>query len=401
MSRSIRRVAIAIGVAFLLTLSSGLGSLARAQGLVHIVAPGDTLSALALRYGVSVRALASANGLANPNLIYVGQRLVLPPGEASATPAIHTVRSGETLGQIARLYGTSVKVLAEANGLANPDWIYSGQSLAIPSGLGEEASWVELVPSVVKPGDTVVIRVPRDKVSAVQGRLGETHLRFFEEDSYYWALVGFSAWAVPGQMLLHLSVTELSGEGSELTRVVRIGTASFPQERIYLPREKIRLLDPELIRKENGRLRGICAEFTPERLWNRQFILPVEGEFSSLFGSGRSYNGGPIASRHEGLDIAAPEGTPVRAAARGQVVLAEELTVRGGAVIINHGAGVYSGYYHLSKVAIGLGREVRQGEVIGEVGSTGLSTGPHLHWELRVGGVHVSPLEWTQRAIPG
>ncbi len=459
MGRSFRRLAIATVVAFLLILSSGLGSLARAQGQVHIVAPGDTLSALALRYGTSVTALASANGLANPNLIFagqrlviptgdagkvppspqriyiakggdtlygiaqrygvsvdvlvrlnglmnpsllkVGQRLVLPPGEPSALPAIHIVRSGETLGQIVGLYGTSVKALVEANVLANPDWIYPGQSLSIPSGIGEKASWVEVLPSVVKPGDTVVIRVPRDKASAIQGRLGETQLRFLEEDSYYWALVGVSAWVAPGQTVLHLSLTEPSGERSELTRAVKIGMANFPVERIYLLREKIALLDPEQVRKENALLRKICAEFTPERLWDGRFMLPLEGRFTSPFGSGRSYNGGPIASRHGGLDIASPEGAPVAVAARGRVVLAEELTVRGGAVIIDHGAGVYGGYCHLSEISVELGEEVRRGQAIGEVGSTGLSTGPHLHWELRVGGVHVSPLEWTQRAIPG
>jgi murein DD-endopeptidase MepM/ murein hydrolase activator NlpD len=87
----------------------------------------------------------------------------------------------------------------------------------------------------------------------------------------------------------------------------------------------------------------------------------------------------------------------VVAAAAGVVALAEPLAVRGNAVIIDHGAGVLSGYYHLDRIVVNAGQTVAQGELIGEVGSTGLSTGSHLHWELRVGGVAVLPSEWVER----
>jgi murein DD-endopeptidase MepM/ murein hydrolase activator NlpD len=82
------------------------------------------------------------------------------------------------------------------------------------------------------------------------------------------------------------------------------------------------------------------------------------------------------------------------------VALAGPLEVRGNAVILDHGWGVYSGYYHLSEVVVAEGQLVAQGEMIGRLGNTGLSTGAHLHWEMRVGGVLVDPLEWTTRLIP-
>jgi murein DD-endopeptidase MepM/ murein hydrolase activator NlpD len=82
------------------------------------------------------------------------------------------------------------------------------------------------------------------------------------------------------------------------------------------------------------------------------------------------------------------------------VALAEELTVRGKVVIIDHGLGVYSSYYHLSEITVQVGQNVEPGDPIGKVGSTGLSTGCHLHWEIRVGGVYVDPLQWTQQVFP-
>ncbi|MFQ6000830.1 MAG: M23 family metallopeptidase, partial [Anaerolineae bacterium] len=84
----------------------------------------------------------------------------------------------------------------------------------------------------------------------------------------------------------------------------------------------------------------------------------------------------------------------------GRIALAEELTVRGKTVIIDHGLGVHTGYFHLSEIAVVPGQEVERGTLIGYVGSTGLATGAHLHWEMRIGEIGVDPTEWTARAIP-
>jgi murein DD-endopeptidase MepM/ murein hydrolase activator NlpD len=82
------------------------------------------------------------------------------------------------------------------------------------------------------------------------------------------------------------------------------------------------------------------------------------------------------------------------------VALAEPLQVRGNVVILDHGLGVYSGFWHLSQIDVAAGQTVGEGEVVGLVGNTGLSTGPHLHWEMRVLDVPVDPVQWTQQAFP-
>jgi murein DD-endopeptidase MepM/ murein hydrolase activator NlpD len=103
-----------------------------------------------------------------------------------------------------------------------------------------------------------------------------------------------------------------------------------------------------------------------------------------------------VTSYHPGVDLAAPLNAPVAAAAAGRVVYAGPLVVRGNSVMIDHGAGVISGYHHLTDVTVQTGQMVNAGDVVGHVGSTGLSEAPHLHWEVVVRGITVDPMPWTQ-----
>ena len=101
-------------------------------------------------------------------------------------------------------------------------------------------------------------------------------------------------------------------------------------------------------------------------------------------------------SAHAGEDFSAPPGTVVRAPAAGTVLLAEPLLVRGNAVILDHGGGVLTGYWHMQKLDVQPGQQVEAGQALGEVGSTGLSTGAHLHWEFRVRGAAADPMQWVE-----
>ncbi len=129
-----RRMQI-IGLVLILTLSSAVSVVAQSS-TIHIVQPGENLFRIGLRYGVTVNALAAANGLSNSNRIYVGQRLVVPTGGATSSPGVssgvHIVQRGESLYRIALRYGVSYQTLAAANGIANPNHIYVGQRLVIP-----------------------------------------------------------------------------------------------------------------------------------------------------------------------------------------------------------------------------------------------------------------------------
>jgi murein DD-endopeptidase MepM/ murein hydrolase activator NlpD len=129
-----------------------------------------------------------------------------------------------------------------------------------------------------------------------------------------------------------------------------------------------------------------------------RFAAPLHGTFrhTSQFGSRRTYGNNPALSAHAGEDYSAVAGTPVYAPANGTVALAEQLFVRGNAVVLDHGNGVFTGYWHMSELQVKTGEQVEPGQLLGKVGSTGLSTGAHLHWEMRVEGMAVDPLQWLE-----
>ncbi|PWF25135.1 M23 family metallopeptidase [Corticimicrobacter populi] len=128
------------------------------------------------------------------------------------------------------------------------------------------------------------------------------------------------------------------------------------------------------------------------------FIWPVQGRISGRFGRARVYNGKP-GSPHSGMDIAAPTGTPVKAPAAGIITFADpDLYLTGGTILLDHGHGVSSNFLHLSRIDVSVGQRVSQGDVIGAVGSTGRSTGPHLHWGMNWFDVRVDPQLVLERA---
>jgi murein DD-endopeptidase MepM/ murein hydrolase activator NlpD len=121
---------------------------------------------------------------------------------------------------------------------------------------------------------------------------------------------------------------------------------------------------------------------SPERYYSEPFVIPVQGRLTTEFGETRYVNNAPTSYRHSGLDIAAPTGTPVAAVNRGKVVLAMDLITQGKTVVIDHGQGLFSVYFHMDELKTTMNRIVERGEVIGTVGTTGFSTGPHLHFTM-------------------
>lgn len=416
-----------------------------AAGTVYVVQAGDTLSGIARRYGVTVADLAAANGLLNPNLIYVGQRIAIPAASAAAAPTIqptgqptsqptaqpparpatppaarqiHVVQSGETLFRIALKYGTTVQALAQVNELSNLALIYVGQQLIIPAGATAAApaqpstplrapfTSVDIGPLPLEQGSVMVITVRTDRPVNLEGRFQNWTIPFVQEGDRYIGLVGVGASPVsgvtPGIQPVTLTATDEAGRQTALTTNVQINAGHFNSEYIDLPPDRQALLDPTLVQAENDKLGAVFANFTPTRYWSGLFNVPVDSytRISSMFGTRRAYAGGPFSSYHEGTDFALPAGTPVYAPADGVIALAEPLTVRGNAVIIDHGWGVFSGYWHLSKIEVSVGQAVKAGELIAYSGNTGLSTGAHLHWDMRIRGLNVDPLQFTQKTFP-
>jgi murein DD-endopeptidase MepM/ murein hydrolase activator NlpD len=311
-------------------------------------------------------------------------------------PTVYVIQRGDTIHSIARRYGISIQALVAVNSIADPDLIYAGQRLIIP--IKTSVEFLD-VPSQVKQGQTLVVRVQTDKPMRLIGFFGGREVRFIGKDGRYRGLIGIHAMAKAGPRLLEILSFDEEGTLTIAAKTIEVVEGEFAVEYIYLPPEVSKLLDPKTVREENERLAKILGIFIPRQMWRSVFSFPLRGmvDVTSPFGIRRSYNGRPARSYHGGIDFRASVGTPVYAANSGRVALAEELKVRGKTVIIDHGLGVMSGYFHLSEIAVVEGKEVKKGDLIGKVGTTGLSTGAHLHWEIKVGGVNVNPLQWTRR----
>jgi Peptidase family M23 len=186
---------------------------------------------------------------------------------------------------------------------------------------------------------------------------------------------------------------EVTADGVSIGSVpVSVTKGGYPQLTLTVPDESIDLLsDAAKIAAERQTVRETYTTFTPRRLWSGPWLQPAQGPISNGFGVQRSVNGAPFDT-HGGTDIAADGGDPVAAAAAGRVALAQPLYLLGNSVIIDHGAGLLTGYHHLSSTAVKAGQEIAQGAILGRVGATGFVSGAHLHWEARIHGVRVDPM---------
>jgi murein DD-endopeptidase MepM/ murein hydrolase activator NlpD len=378
---------------------------------VYVVQPGDTLFRIAERFGSTVEAIVNANDIVDPSLIEVGQRLLIPTATPELVPTpeprpntrLHPVRPGESLPGLAFQYGTTVWGLIWHNDLNRLGVLWPGVKLAIPEPTVRHAGlrdWpgIEASAPVITQGKTLAIRVTGGAEMAVEGWFLGQEISFFEEAGRYWGLAGVDPLTPPGAYPLALYVEEMdTGDLLTMMETLTVTEGSFGTYNIVVSAERQGLLDPVLSQNEREIVNNVFAQVSSERLWTSLFGLPLAGELRTTapFGQRRSYGGGPVASYHSGHDYGADEGTPILAPMTATVALAEPLQVRGQAVILDHGLGVFTGFWHLSRIDVEVGQVVSKGDVIGLVGDTGLSTGPHLHWEMRVHGVPVDPLQWT------
>jgi murein DD-endopeptidase MepM/ murein hydrolase activator NlpD len=382
----------------------------------YTVQRGDTLFGIARRFGTTLDALVRANRIANPNRLFVGQVLSLPggpncsapttgSGSAPGGPLVHVVQRGETLARIAARYGVSLSAIVAANNIANPSRIFAGQRLTIP-GTQAPAQAPAAIPGLVlstaapEQGRTLWLAFPAAGLATVGGSLGPWPILFFRDGDRFVGLVGIYALSEPGEYPLKLALTDAGGKTTEHTQSVRVADGGYRRENINLSPSTSQLLDPALTIPERERVIALVTPASSARLWTSLFQLPAAGRITSAFGTRRSYNGGPVNSFHGGTDFSVNGGLDIRTPAPGVVVLAEALVVRGNTTMLDHGWGVYSGFYHQSEIYARPGEVVQAGQLIGKIGGTGLATGPHLHWEMWVNTIQVDPMQWTRQAGP-
>ena len=229
--------------------------------------------------------------------------------------------------------------------------------------------------------------------SEVKGLWQSQPLEFFEvKEKEYRSLLGIDFRLTPGTYPLEVEVDSPKNSPTTYRTSIEVAKKEFGEQSLTLPENMVTLDAKTLkrVRKEAAEFKKLWDVHTPKKYWYGNFVLPLPGKLSTPFGLGRILNGEP-RSPHSGVDLRAKLGEPVRAANHGRIVLVGDFFFHGKAVVIDHGWGLYTMYFHLSKVKVSEGDLVGKGYVIGLAGSTGRATGPHLHWGVRLEGARVDP----------
>jgi len=251
--------------------------------------------------------------------------------------------------------------------------------------------------AVVRQGETFKLTVQTsDELKGVTVRFAGRAWPLYATGQKTWlTILGTDPTMPVGKQVVTVEGVTVSGKVVRARRDVSVTKVTFPSRRVTFDPEIQKLITPEAVARERRAVVEALRVLHPEGLWEDPLLLPVEARISSPYGVLSVYQG-RVSGFHGGADIAADAGTPVRAAGRGIVRLAEALPLSGNAVIIDHGLGLVTFYLHMQEVRVPPNQRVERGDIVGLVGSTGLSTGPHLHWEMRVNGVKVDPLPWTK-----
>jgi murein DD-endopeptidase MepM/ murein hydrolase activator NlpD len=256
----------------------------------------------------------------------------------------------------------------------------SGQARADPS--------LEVSPASVQPGDALLVTV-RGSPEPPSAALGGRTLRFYPVPGGYRALSGLPVETPPGSLALEAS---LPGEAGQLRASLEVAAPHFGSAELGVAHRF--LAPPPAARRRMQRdqaafLQAFAQPFEPP-LFSAPFAAPRDAEVTGHFGDRRLFNG-KRQSQHYGEDLAGQVGDPVLSANDGRVVLVRDCYASGRTVVVWHGAGLFSVYFHLSRFEVKPGEAVRRGQRLGLVGRTGRVTGPHLHWGMKVGDLYVDP----------
>jgi len=232
------------------------------------------------------------------------------------------------------------------------------------------------------------------QVASIGGNIGGEPLHLWTSDGVTWKGLGAAPIDLSDSLLPLQLVLTRADVTDTVAASIALGAGDYPSERLRVA--------PGMAEPDSAALRRISREgaearavgrlaHTTPRLWEAPFEAPRVARQTSAFGTARMYNG-KVTSRHMGTDFAGAVGAPIRAANRGRVALVAHFYLAGHVVYLDHGEGLVSAYFHLSRTRVKVGDVVERGQIIGEVGQSGRVTGPHLHWVMRYGSTTVDPM---------
>lgn len=266
---------------------------------------------------------------------------------------------------------------------------------ALPAGASAQVA-IETEPATVTRGHLARLHVTptvADLVTGIDGSIAGEPLHLWTSDAVTWS--GLAAVPIDGADSVAVTLVLHHSERVDTVRTI-ISTVApvVAMERLSVAPK---MAQPDSvaqarIAREIARARAVSrASHATPRMWQEPMLLPRTSRITSTFGTGREFNG-KVMSRHLGTDLAGAVGEPVRAPTDGRVALVADFYLAGKVVYLDHGEGLVSAYFHLSRADVVEGQTVHAGDLIGTVGQSGRVTGPHLHWVMRYGNVSVDPM---------
>ena len=385
-----------------LTISAALGAL---LVVLPIVGPSAQGTRSAASGGAAARGVATGRVLDAGGVPIAGAEVSVPQwGLADTTDGdgrwrIEGLPNGAWVLR-ARLGGASTSTLRTVRTRAGTparqmDIVLAGAEAAVACAAstatrssGASRFEVRWHPEQPVQGSAVDLEVVDAPGARPTGSLAGEPLHFTEVEPGRFRAVG----AIPIDSAGSLALALRRGDGTEELRTMALSTGDYRLEKLAVAPRFGTPPTPAVQRRmdaEGALAREVSrASHASPRQWHAPFLVPREARITSGFGHGREFNG-VVQSRHMGVDYAGAVGAPVRVANRGIVALVGDFYLAGTAVYIDHGEGLVTGYFHLSRADVAIGDTVARGQVIGAVGQTGRVTGPHLHWIARYGHVSV------------
>jgi murein DD-endopeptidase MepM/ murein hydrolase activator NlpD len=252
----------------------------------------------------------------------------------------------------------------------------------------------ELNNSEYEPGDLVVIKghhINKDSVYTFETDIYHETLEWIHQDGGSYLFLPLMSRLSPSEYSFTIHEENNDGESVSTELLVAVIHKEFPTQHLKTSSStaSIRSNDNEIALVEAFNRGREISHNHP--LWTGPFLQPVGGRISTEYGVIRYTNDSVESSRHNGIDFAIETGTPVVATETGYVRLSEHIAITGNTIFIDHGVGIFSQYYHLNSMDVEVGDFVEKGDIIGTVGSTGFSTGPHLHFSMYNNNIYVNP----------
>ncbi len=380
---------------------------------VRYINVGDTLNTLSILAGMEAAKLGEINTLVSPTELYIGSLLTTIRGDrADSITAVSNYDEHDNLLVKSAKLGFSPAVLQKMN-RAEGSWDFADSQVVF--GIRNEnekniethsvapfVNVIEIKQLPLTQGETHVVHVSGSELANLDGNVGEYKLRFFrdgESDDWY-AMLGIDAMETVGLEQMVITGGNKAGENFYLNQPVIIQAGIFSSE-------VVEGVDSSTLEEENQALdtqtvKGL-TQTSNDRSWGTLMSYPVDEPcFVSGFGSRRTYNNGVFSNYHSGVDfgVCTADNINIYASADGTVLYADLLPIHGNYTVIDHGWGVYTSYSHQAQLLVTAGQQVKRGDLIGLIGNTGRSVGPHLHWEVIVNSTYVNPVTWLETQFP-